>query len=41
MTLWGRLSSNCEGECCVRLVSGIEGVQKVKDEMVAYQRQGT
>ena len=41
VTLWGCLSSNSEGESCVRLVSGIKGVQKVKDEMVAYQRQGT
>jgi cytidylate kinase len=40
VTLWGHLSSSREGESCVRLVSGIEGVQKVKDEMYSYKRKG-
>ena len=41
VTLWGNCSSHSEGENIVRLVSGIEGVQKVKDKMVVYERVGT
>ncbi len=41
VTLLGTVSSSREGEDCVRLISGVEGVQKVENRLVVYKHYAT